>query len=147
MPTSVLDAAVAAAQPAPSTPTEANSALSGQGFVKSLFKGVTGVAEGIDDLLFGASMLEVISGRLASGASIIGGATGTPDLERLTAAMQAGATQAELKEAAAAGTSPFTEPICDLLVELFELKEKNNWLRRQALVIVLQQALGGTIER
>lgn len=31
----------------------------------------------------------------------------------------------------------FTAPICDLFVEIFELKE-NNWLRRQAIVIILQ---------
>lgn len=40
----------------------------------------------------------------------------------------------------------FTAPICDLFVEVFELKE-NNWLRRQAIVIILQQILGGAIER
>ncbi|KAF9084567.1 Intermediate filament protein [Mortierella sp. AD031] len=46
----------------------------------------------------------------------------------------------------AEGVTTFTEPLCDLFIELFELKE-NNWLRRQAVVIVLQQVLGGTIER
>jgi sorting nexin-25 len=30
---------------------------------------------------------------------------------------------------------------------MFELREKNNWLRRQAVVIVLQQLFGGTVER
>ncbi|KAG0054909.1 Intermediate filament protein [Gryganskiella cystojenkinii] len=45
------------------------------------------------------------------------------------------------------GVTTFTEPLCDLFIELFELKEKNNWLRRQAVVIILQQVLGGTIER
>ncbi|KAF9920674.1 Intermediate filament protein [Linnemannia zychae] len=45
------------------------------------------------------------------------------------------------------GVTMFTEPLCDLFIELFELKEKNNWLRRQAVVIILQQVLGGTIER
>ncbi|KAG0241286.1 Intermediate filament protein [Mortierella sp. GBA43] len=44
------------------------------------------------------------------------------------------------------GVTTFTEPLCDLFIELFELK-KNNWLRRQAVVIMLQQVLGGTIER
>ncbi|KAG0375735.1 Intermediate filament protein [Mortierella sp. AD032] len=47
----------------------------------------------------------------------------------------------------AEGVTMFTEPLCDLFIELFELKEKNNWLRRQAVVIILQQVLGGTIER
>lgn len=41
--------------------------------------------------------------------------------------------------------SGFTAPICDLFIEVFDLKE--NWVRRQAIVIILQQILGGTIER
>ncbi|KAF9209455.1 Intermediate filament protein [Haplosporangium sp. Z 27] len=45
------------------------------------------------------------------------------------------------------GVTTFTAPLCDLFIELFELKDKNNWLRRQAVVIILQQVLGGTIER
>ncbi|KAF9565949.1 Intermediate filament protein [Mortierella alpina] len=45
------------------------------------------------------------------------------------------------------GVTTFTEPLCDLFIELFELKQKNNWLRRQAVVIILQQVLGGAIER
>ena len=40
----------------------------------------------------------------------------------------------------------FTAPICDFFIELFDLKE-SNWLRRQAIVVILQQFLGGTIER
>ena len=40
----------------------------------------------------------------------------------------------------------FTAPICDLFIEVFDLKE-NNWLRRQAIVVILQQFLGSTIER
>lgn len=44
-------------------------------------------------------------------------------------------------------TSTFSAPICDLVLAVFELNKKNNWLRRQAIVIILQQVLGGTIER
>ena len=44
-------------------------------------------------------------------------------------------------------TSAFSAPICDLILAVFELDKKNNWLRRQAIVIILQQVLGGTIER
>lgn len=40
-----------------------------------------------------------------------------------------------------------TDAAIDLFIELFELKEKNNWLRRQATVILLQQLFGGTVER
>ena len=44
-------------------------------------------------------------------------------------------------------TSTFSSPICDLILAVFELDKKNNWLRRQAIVIILQQVFGGTIER
>ena len=44
------------------------------------------------------------------------------------------------------GLGSFTAPICDLFIEIFDLQE-NNWLRRQAIVILLQQVLGGTVER
>ena len=44
-------------------------------------------------------------------------------------------------------TSTFSAPICDLVLALFELNKKNNWLRRQAIVIILQQVFGDTIER
>nr|KAJ3423252.1 Intermediate filament protein [Polyrhizophydium stewartii] len=49
-------------------------------------------------------------------------------------------------EAGPAQTSA-TDAMIDLFIELFELKEKNNWLRRQAVVIFLQQLFGGTVER
>lgn len=42
--------------------------------------------------------------------------------------------------------STFVGPICDFLVELYELKE-SNWLKKQAVVLIMQQFLGGTIER
>lgn len=44
------------------------------------------------------------------------------------------------------GSTAFSAPICELFIELFELKE-SNWIRRQAIVIILQQLLGSTIER
>lgn len=43
--------------------------------------------------------------------------------------------------------SYFTEPLCDFLLELFQLKHKSDWLRRRAIVVVLQNLLGSTIER
>lgn len=55
-------------------------------------------------------------------------------------------------DTAAASSAPgdealtyFTAPFCDLAITIFGLKD--NWLRRQAILIVLQQVLGGTIER
>ncbi|KAL5396530.1 hypothetical protein PMIN02_003138 [Paraphaeosphaeria minitans] len=42
---------------------------------------------------------------------------------------------------------PFVKPICDIFLETFELNQQNNWLRGRAVVVVLHQLLGGTIER
>ncbi|KAL8849635.1 MAG: hypothetical protein Q9221_005402 [Calogaya cf. arnoldii] len=42
---------------------------------------------------------------------------------------------------------PFVKPICDLFLETFELNHRNNWLRGRAVVVVLHQLLGGTVER
>lgn len=42
---------------------------------------------------------------------------------------------------------PFIKPICDLFLEAFELQKGNSWLRGRAVVVVLHQLLGGTIER
>lgn len=141
-----------------SAPSSSNSvnpggaSYPGQGIVKTLFKGMTGVAEGLDDLIFGQSMFELVMQRLVAqsqSASLSSNptlSTNTLDSANVEQAMQ-GATLAEVREAAAAGTTYFTEPICDLVSEIFELKRENNWLRRQAIVIILQQVLGGTIER
>ncbi|KAI4136666.1 MAG: hypothetical protein L6R39_007674, partial [Caloplaca ligustica] len=42
---------------------------------------------------------------------------------------------------------PFVKPICDLFLETFELNRSQNWLRGRAVVVVLHQLLGGTVER
>ena len=42
---------------------------------------------------------------------------------------------------------PFVKPICDIFLEIFDLRRGNNWLRGRAVVVVLHQLLGGTVER
>lgn len=42
---------------------------------------------------------------------------------------------------------PFIQPICDLFIQLFGFDRGNNWVRGRAVVVVVQQILGGTIER
>ena len=42
---------------------------------------------------------------------------------------------------------PFVQPICDMFIQIFGLNRGNNWLRGRAVVVVLQQLLGGTIEK
>lgn len=41
----------------------------------------------------------------------------------------------------------FVKPICDALILLFELNTTKTWLRGRALVVILQQVFGTTIER
>lgn len=42
---------------------------------------------------------------------------------------------------------PFIQPICDLFIQLFGFDRGNNWLRGRAVVLVVQQLLGGTVEK
>lgn len=53
----------------------------------------------------------------------------------------------ELQSAQREPQSHFTEPICDLIIELFDLRQRADWILRHALTLVLQNVLGGTIER
>ncbi|KAI0463753.1 hypothetical protein LJB42_002758 [Komagataella kurtzmanii] len=45
------------------------------------------------------------------------------------------------------GDVPFVKPICDLLISLFSTQKSNSWIKGRAMLIVLQQLLGSTIER
>jgi sorting nexin-25 len=50
--------------------------------------------------------------------------------------------------AESAALEPFVKPIADLFLETFDLTSRGqNWLRGRAVVVVLHQLLGGTIER
>ncbi|KAJ2775683.1 tRNA (guanine-N(7)-)-methyltransferase (tRNA(m7G46)-methyltransferase) [Coemansia nantahalensis] len=41
----------------------------------------------------------------------------------------------------------FVDPLSDLFVEVFGLKSRRNWLRRQAMSVLLRHILGGAVER
>ncbi|KAJ2347215.1 tRNA (guanine-N(7)-)-methyltransferase (tRNA(m7G46)-methyltransferase) [Coemansia sp. RSA 2671] len=41
----------------------------------------------------------------------------------------------------------FVDPLSDLFVEVFGLKSRRNWLRRQAISILLRHIVGGAVER
>lgn len=41
----------------------------------------------------------------------------------------------------------FVKPICDLFLSIFALNKSNSWLRGRAILVVLQQLLGSTIEK
>ena len=55
--------------------------------------------------------------------------------------------RAELEAFENRDLEPFVKPISDLFLETFELNRGNNWLRGRAVVVVLHQLLGGTVER
>lgn len=55
--------------------------------------------------------------------------------------------QAEINGFEDREAEPFVKPICDIFLEIFELSKGTSWLRGRAVVVVLHQLLGGTIER
>lgn len=112
-------------------------------------------------MFFGPSMLDVMIQRLTRQAAEFAGVVGSDvtNEELVAQALRdAGKNAADANLLLSAdlkplegesSTSSFTTPICDLILAIFELNKQNNanWLRRQAIVIILQQVLGGTIER
>ncbi|KAI0364061.1 hypothetical protein BV20DRAFT_1030297 [Pilatotrama ljubarskyi] len=151
------DSPFMATEPAPYKATPSVSAFPGQGLVRSMYQSV---AESIDDMFFGPSMLDVIIQRLTTQAAEFVGITGTAihDEDLVAQALKASGKStsedalmhlsSDLKPLdGETSTSTFSSPICDFILAVFELDKKNNWLRRQAIVIILQQVLGTTIER
>ncbi|KAL2119274.1 hypothetical protein VTJ04DRAFT_6234 [Mycothermus thermophilus] len=116
------------------------------------------VADGMEDILGNIPVLDQLSlagqnllGQLGSSsnsttaaASPAAGGGETPDAAAAAAAAEA---EAELSAFDKATAQPFVKPICDIFLEVFELNRGNNWLRGRAVVVVLHQLLGGTIER
>ncbi|CAK7213095.1 tRNA (guanine-N(7)-)-methyltransferase (tRNA(m7G46)-methyltransferase) [Sporothrix eucalyptigena] len=120
------------------------------------------VADGMEDILGSIPVLDQLStagqNLIAAAASQLGGggANAQNSATAQAAAQNAAAVAASAEAAAelAAATSaipeesaPFVKPICDIFLEIFELNRSNNWLRGRAVVVVLHQLLGGTIER
>lgn len=118
------------------------------------------VTESIDDMFFGPSMLDVMIQRLtrqvAEFTGIVGSAVNDEEIVAQAMKQFGKATSldtliqmpGDLKPLnGETSTSSFSAPICDLVLAIFELHTKNNWLRRQAIVIILQQVFGDTIEQ
>ncbi len=98
-------------------------------------------------------MIQRLTRQAAEFAGIVGSGSNDEDLvaQALNASGKS-ATEATLMKISGelkleGEVTTFTSPICDLILAVFELNKKNNWLRRQAVLIILQQVLGGTIER
>ncbi|KAF8323847.1 hypothetical protein DL93DRAFT_2222735 [Clavulina sp. PMI_390] len=132
--------------------TKLQLAFPGQEIVRTVYRSV---AESFDDMFVGPAMLDLMIQRLSRQAAEFAGIAGSgahdedlvanavksPDETLLQMPGELKALDGEL------GTSSFTTPICDLVLSVFELDQKKNWLRRQAVLVILQQVLGGTLER
>jgi sorting nexin-25 len=138
------------------TATNTNgSQLDSKDFVSRIYNSVT---EGMEEVLGNIPVLDQLS---TAGQSIISAATAqlaatsssTPNIHSTDGPMTndevaaAAEAEAELRAFENKELEPFVKPICDLFLEIFSLNRERNWLRGRAVVIVLHQLLGGTIER
>lgn len=126
-------------------------ALPGRSVVRSFYQTLTAG-------LSGPSLLDALVTGLRQQAvefQLLGGPNGNSD-DVLSSSMHlersaTGDTLASLPTAAqpidGELVTAFTAPICNFIVEIFELNDKNQWLRKQGIVILLQQVLGSAIER
>ena len=130
--------------------TDTPSTTDAQDIVTRIYNSVT---DGMDDFLGNVAVLDQLS---AAGQSLISAATSqlvAPtqlNAEGGIVALEPGSiaeAEAELRAFEDRELEPFVKPICDIFLETFELNRGNNWLRGRAVVVVLHQLLGGTVER
>ena len=130
------------------------SKLDRQDFVTRIYNSVT---DGMEEFLGNMPVLDQLS---IAGQSLISAATTLPTStmpagtaltmpgsianDPITAA-EAEAEMTALETPRHLETTTFIKPICDVFVNLFQLHQGNAWLRGRAVVVVLQQLLGGTL--
>ena len=105
------------------------------------------VSDGMDDILGNIPVLDQLS---VAGQNLMSAATSQLNTLPPTVAedpLSAAEVEAELNAFENRELEPFVKPICDIFLEVFELNRGNNWLRGRAVVVILHQLLGGTIER
>ncbi|KAI0505516.1 PXA domain-containing protein [Xylaria bambusicola] len=105
------------------------------------------VADGMEDILGNIPVLDQLS---LAGQNLIAAATSQMSTMPLSINEDGATTaeaEAELNAFENKELEPFIKPICDIFLEIFGLNRGNNWLRGRAVVVVLHQMLGGTIER
>ncbi|KAI1424000.1 PXA domain-containing protein [Xylaria sp. FL1777] len=104
------------------------------------------VADGMEDILGNIPVLDQLS---LAGQNLIAAATSQMSTIPLSVnedAVTIAEAEAELNAFENKELEPFIKPICDIFLEIFGLNRGNNWLRGRAVVVVLHQMLGGTIE-
>lgn len=121
-------------------------------FVTRIYSSVT---DGMEEFLGNIPVLDQLT---VAGQNLISAATSqlvsnTGSSSPISGSMaahdpqSAAEAEAELQAYENRELEPFVKPICDVFLELFELNRENNWLRGRAVVVVLHQLLGGTVER
>ena len=137
-----------------------NQALNSNDFVSRIYNSV---ADGMEEFLgnipvldqlsvAGQNLISAATTQLAStnGAATVAGAqTGSVPASGILGVQPNNDAEAEAELLAFEKQElpPFVKPITDLFLETFELNRENNWLRGRAVIVVLHQLLGGTIER
>ncbi|KEF56477.1 uncharacterized protein A1O9_08058 [Exophiala aquamarina CBS 119918] len=116
-----------------------------QDIVSRIYNSVT---DGMDEFLGNISVLDQLS---VAGQNLISAATSQLGMNQAdVVSIETGPVaeaEAELAAFEDRELEPFVKPICDIFLETFELNRGNNWLRGRAVIVVLHQLLGGTIER
>lgn len=106
------------------------------------------VTDGMEDILGSIPVLDQLS---LAGQNLIAAATTQlntmPPNVSDDGGLNAAEAEAELNAFEGKELEPFVKPICDIFLEVFELNRGKNWLRGRAVVVVLHQLLGGTIEK
>ena len=127
---------------------ESDSPSDAQDIVTRIYNSVT---EGMDDFLGNIAVIDQLSlagQNLISAAANQMNTTSPSGIVDLTVPPGSVAeAEAELRAFEDRELEPFVKPICDIFLETFELNRGNNWLRGRAVVVVLHQLLGGTVER
>ena len=108
------------------------------------------VTDGMDEFLGNIPVLDQLS---IAGQNLISAATSQYNnipstvIDGNHVTVSTAEAQAELEAFENRELEPFVKPICDIFLETFELNRGQNWLRGRAVVVVLHQLLGGTVER
>ena len=130
-----------------STETSRNGDGERRDIVSRIYNSVT---DGMDEFLGNLPVLDQLS---IAGQNLISAATSqyntllTPSVDEHNITVSTAEAQAELEAFENRELEPFVKPICDIFLEVFELNRGQNWLRGRAVVVVLHQLLGGTVER
>lgn len=127
-----------------------------QDMVTRIYNSVT---DGMDEFLGNIAVIDQLS---VAGQNLISAATNQMSAQTVPGAASTNKSlsenimiepgsiaeaEAELRAFEDKELTPFVKPICDIFLELFELNRGNNWLRGRAVVVVIHQLLGGTVER